>query len=448
MQLSVAAGPAAEEQLHPGLRKKFHRHRVRLGRLHRDIRVLADRIVRHQITLEGMPALMGDHIHVAAGAVEIGEDERRPVIRQIGHIAACLLGFPAEHIEQLVLAHKVHERSGLRRERAVHLPSGSQNLLRRADRSRIALLKIDAFVDVAQPVQTESSPAGLMNPLREGHKILLHLLPEGGHLVAAVAVSPHPRVAQRQIGIVPHRLALLRAAPDQPVVDLLDLLLIRGIEGGHTVPRRLTDRPVRTAQIRRHQRKIQRLPVPLDLRGSEQLVVAGLKCIFLLHEGNDLRIHRLHRQLHVPDRHRPDPFLHVSAVRRRVQCLLILCHQVLEDRSELIVVILLLCVKCIRHIDIVPDLSQRHLRRRVIHGAVIALMHAERLLTGTCRLQIRGQRGELRPEALLFNSCIWKFPEYHRLFPSPPETERMSCRSIPQKKRCRIRAAQRDIKLY
>ncbi len=282
MQLSVAAGPAAEEQLHPGLRKKFHRHRVRLGRLHRDIRVLADRIVRHQITLEGMPALMGDHIHVAAGAVEIGEDERRPVIRQIGHIAACLLGFPAEHIEQLVLAHKVHERSGLRRERAVHLPSGSQNLLRRADRSRIALLKIDAFVDVAQPVQTESSPAGLMNPLREGHKILLHLLPEGGHLVAAVAVSPHPRVAQRQIGIVPHRLALLRAAPDQ---------------------------------IRCHQRKIQCLPVPLDLRGGEQLVIAGLESIFLLHEGNDFRIHRFHRQLHVPDRHRPDPLLHVSAVR-------------------------------------------------------------------------------------------------------------------------------------
>ena len=57
-------------------------------------------------------------------------------------------------------------------------------------------------------------------------KILLHLLPEGGHLVTAVAVSPHPRIAQRQIGIVSHRLALLRAAPDQPVVDLLDLLLI------------------------------------------------------------------------------------------------------------------------------------------------------------------------------------------------------------------------------
>ena len=49
--------------------------------------------------LERMTALMRDDIHITAGTVEIGEDKRCMVERQIGHVTACLLRLASQDIK-------------------------------------------------------------------------------------------------------------------------------------------------------------------------------------------------------------------------------------------------------------------------------------------------------------------------------------------------------------
>ena len=104
----------SEEQIHPGLGEEFHRHGVRFSRLHRDIRMLSDRIIGDNPALEGMSALMRDDIRIPGGSVEVCEDEWSLVVRQVRHVASCLLCPAPDYVKQMIVAHEVHELSGLR----------------------------------------------------------------------------------------------------------------------------------------------------------------------------------------------------------------------------------------------------------------------------------------------------------------------------------------------
>ena len=114
MHIHIILCPVSEEQIHPGFRKELHGHGMCFCRFHGNIRMLIDRVICNDISLECVSALMCDDIGVAAGAVEIGKNERRSVIRQIGHITACFLGFSAKYIKQIVVTHEVHELCSFR----------------------------------------------------------------------------------------------------------------------------------------------------------------------------------------------------------------------------------------------------------------------------------------------------------------------------------------------
>ena len=215
--------------------------------------MFADRILTDNISLERVSALVGNNIGVAAGSVEVCEDKRRLVIRDIGHVTAGRLCFAPDNIEKLVIAHEIHELCGLGRKLVIHLSSGFQNLLRSADGCGISLSEVHTLVIVHQVIQPEALSSSLVELFRERNKILLHLLPELRDIASVIAVAHHSRVAERQIVLVPHGLALMRAVLHEPVIQIVQLFLIFRKERRKGLVRFLADRAVTAVQIRPHQ---------------------------------------------------------------------------------------------------------------------------------------------------------------------------------------------------
>ena len=113
MELLILVRLIAKEALHPGIGKKLHAHGM-------DFRSLrgGETVFRHGlhlvcgIRLKSVPCLMGQHIHVRAGAIEVAENERRVVIGKEGAVAACRLAGLCLKIHQLMRAHKAEELPG------------------------------------------------------------------------------------------------------------------------------------------------------------------------------------------------------------------------------------------------------------------------------------------------------------------------------------------------
>lgn len=149
MHPDVVLRAGAEEKIHPRLGEKLHRHRVGLRCLHRDVIVLEDRVIGCDVALESVAALMGDDIRITGGAVKVCKYVRCLVVRNHRHVAAGLLILAAEHIEELIVAHEVHEATGFRREFAIHLAAILENFRRCADDGRVAVCEGNALIDVA-----------------------------------------------------------------------------------------------------------------------------------------------------------------------------------------------------------------------------------------------------------------------------------------------------------
>ena len=114
MHLSVCVSFFFKKQIHPWFCKEFHRHRMNLCCLHRDIPMLFDRITSRNISLERMTALMCHNIHISACSIEIGKNKRCAIFRKICHITAGLFCLSAEHIKEFILHHKFKELFCLR----------------------------------------------------------------------------------------------------------------------------------------------------------------------------------------------------------------------------------------------------------------------------------------------------------------------------------------------
>ena len=226
---------------------------MNLRRLHGDVTVLPDRILAGEIALEGMAAFMGYDIYVTAGPVEVCKNEGRIIDRHIGHIAPGSLGLAAQHIEQLVLHHEIIELFGLGGKLAVHLPARRKNLLRAAEGRGISVIKIYRIVDIAQLLKPQPLSSAVMELLRKGNQILLHLLPEGLHLLLAVTVAHHLVIAQLHKILISHLLGLSGAVLHQLIIQLVQLLHVGHEEIALSLPRRLSDISVRIDQVRPHQ---------------------------------------------------------------------------------------------------------------------------------------------------------------------------------------------------
>ena len=128
---------------------------------HGDIRMLQDRVVCCQITLESMTALMRDNIHISAGSIEIGKYEGSMEIRHISHIAAHFFIGSGKHLQKMVIQHKIEKFSGLLRKLPVHFLTCQKGVLVTSDGFRTSLREADAFITEIQFVKSQAYPAVL-----------------------------------------------------------------------------------------------------------------------------------------------------------------------------------------------------------------------------------------------------------------------------------------------
>ena len=417
MHFPIGVSSVPEEPFHPFFREKFHGHGMAFRRLHGDVRMLPNGILSGKIALEGMAAFMGDYIHVPAGSVEVGEDERRVIQRKIGHISAHSLVLAAKHIKQTVLHHEVKKFLCLRGQLLIHPLSGRQDLLRRSRRIGISLLKINALVNIRKLLQSQTFLSSFMQLFHKRHEILLHLAAEGLYLRLIIAVSVHAVIAQLHIIFVPQLLRLFRAVFHQLIINVVQFLFIFLEKGGKLLPSPPSDFPVGISEIGPQQGQVQRLAVPVDLRRSEKLFIGSCQRIFLLHQRNQLLLHGFSGQLHIFKGHRSDLFLQYFAVRGIIQKLLVLDHHVAVARAHFIIIILLRAVKFIRGISVMPGLRQRHHGIHPVPQRIIPFMNRELLFSALCRGKILFQTVEflLHPvkihpfigHILIFHACLF-----------------------------------------
>ena len=303
-----------EKEMVPWLGEKFHGHGVDFRRLHSDIRMFPDRILRRQISLERMSALVGHDIHISAGSVKVRKDKRRLVIRKIGHIAADCLRLSSEDIHQLIFHHKVKEFPGFRRKLPVHLLSRRQDLFRCTFRLWISLRSEYLLVRPGHNVHSKTISALLVHFFRKRHKNLFHLTAQIFHLFPSIAVSLHSQIAQRCIGFKSKLPRLLRAVFHQPVIQLIQFLS-DALKKFVLLFRRLSaDSRIRAGQIRSQQRKVQSFPVPVDLRACQQFFILCHQGVLLLHQRDHLVGHCFHSHFHIFERNRSDLLLQLCPV--------------------------------------------------------------------------------------------------------------------------------------
>ena len=221
------AGIRAEEALGPGPGEELHAHGVDLAGLHAGPDALQRDALAVEPALEGVARLVGDHLHVVLGAVEVCEDKGDLIVRDAGAVAAGALALGGEDIQQLPVQHGPEELLRLGGELAVELHALGQDLIRGAHGPGIAGAEL-------QRVVRETHGIGLSQPLRlaavDAVRHRDEVLYDGGaellHVVFSVAVAAHAVVAQGGVALVAQLSAHLVPELHQLVVEAVQLGLV------------------------------------------------------------------------------------------------------------------------------------------------------------------------------------------------------------------------------
>ena len=108
MAVTVFIGIRAEEAFGIGVAELLHGHGMNLGYVGRFAVIIADGLGAHGfVPGEGVAHFVGEHLGIEGGVVEAGENKRRAVFGQIGHIAGGCLSGAVFQVEKPVLYHKV-----------------------------------------------------------------------------------------------------------------------------------------------------------------------------------------------------------------------------------------------------------------------------------------------------------------------------------------------------
>ena len=188
-----------------------------------------------------MARLVGDHLHIVLGAVEVGKDEGDLIVRDTGAVAAGALALGGEDIQQLPVQHGPEELLRLGRELAVELHALGQDLIRGAHGPGIAGAELQGVVGkahgigLAQPLRLAAVDA-----VRHRDQVLHHGGAELLHIVLGVAVAAHAVVAEGGVALVAQLPAHLVPELHQLVVEAVQLGLVvliplaLGLPGGET----------------------------------------------------------------------------------------------------------------------------------------------------------------------------------------------------------------------
>ena len=221
MHLSVCVSFFFKKQIHPWFCKEFHRHRMNLCCLHRDIPMLFDRITSRNISLERMTTLMCHNIHISACSIEIGKNKRCTVFRKICHISTGFFRLSSQNIKQLIFHHEVKKLFRFRRKFFVHFLSIRHDFFRRALWFWIASGKIHILINIRKLFQTQSLSSVLMHLLCQRNKILFDLSAEILNFFFSIGITVHPVISKFYIIVISKKSCLLGTILHQLIVNLI-----------------------------------------------------------------------------------------------------------------------------------------------------------------------------------------------------------------------------------
>ena len=175
---------------------------------------------------------MSYDLHVAAGAVEVGEDIRRLVGRQRGAVPAARLARAGQDVHHAVFKHVVYELGGLAAQLVVEAPPGLQDVLRRANGAGVAVGEPHGAVGVAHgQALAQALRHRLVHAVGYRHDVVHDGGAEALHVGLVVAVALHTVVAQGDVAVVPQLPPHLVAQRHQLGVDGVQALRVLGVPG-------------------------------------------------------------------------------------------------------------------------------------------------------------------------------------------------------------------------
>ena len=280
----------AEKALRPGPGHKLHGHGVDLAGLHAGPDVAARDPVPVHPAGEGVARLVGDHLHVPLGAVEVGENEGHLVVHDPGAVAAPGLALGSQHVHQIVVQHGLEKLAGLRGQLVVELFALGDDIVRRALGPGVAGTEFQGVVGVAQGIGHPDA-LGLRpeNPVGQGHQILAHGGPEALHVLLGVAVALHAVVAQGGVALIAQLAAHLVPQVGQLVINAVQLGLVVLVPLAHRLPGSQTAGVVRVALEGPHLGQGVGLTLKGDLGGGDELLMLLGQVVLPLELGHDLR---------------------------------------------------------------------------------------------------------------------------------------------------------------
>ena len=363
----ILAGGGAEEQVVEGAGEELHAHGVALAGLHGGAHELGNDALLHGAPAgKGVARLVGQHVHVAGGAVEVGENEGGMVVVNLGAVAAGGLAVLAEHVQQLIFIHVVDEGGGLGAQIVVHLQTGGQDVVGAALGDGVAVGEEHQVIVELQLVKADALGLGLLYPGHDGHQVGSDLITEGSHLGGVVAVAAQTVVGQGDEVVVAHHAALGGADVDKLVIEPVQLLTVLVEEAALGLGGRLADGTVGALLVGAQLGQGHGLAVELHHGGGVQLLVLAGELILLLNQLHHLRLEGAEFNLQVGENQLAELLLQGGAEGGGQHGGVDLLLQLTQEGEVLVVEVVLLVVEFVTGVDGVADIGQ------VAHGADMA----------------------------------------------------------------------------
>ena len=229
-----------------------------------------------------MPALMGQHIHIAGCAVPVRKDKGRFIVRDNFLISAAHLARAAHHIKHFVVLHEVDERTGHRAEFVVHLAGACHQFLIIAMGRRVSICKIEGTVPEHRMFKAD--PLGFQRHdfCKHRHHVNGHFIAKSLDLFWPIADPVHPHIAQLAVIFIAEHPGLFIAIVNQLVIDAVKFLPVRIKISGFRVISGPAHCRVHTFFIQVQLRNGQLLTVQCDKRTAIQFLVCADQGIFFL----------------------------------------------------------------------------------------------------------------------------------------------------------------------
>ena len=414
MTVQIFFGIRTEEALRPGPGHELHGHGVDLTGLHPRPDVTGGHPIPVHPAGKGVARLVGDHLHIPLGSVEVGKNEGHLVVHDAGAVAAAGLALGGQHVQQFILQHGAEKLAGLRGQLIIELLPLGQDIVRRPLRTGIAGAKFQGVVRVAQRV-LYADPAGLLleNPVGQRHQVLAHGGAELLHILLGIAVAAHSVIAQGGISLIAQLFAHLIPKTGQFVINAVQVALVVLVPAPHCLPGGQAAGIVRIGGKGGHLGDGILPILKGNFGGGDELLVLLRQIVLLLKLGHNLRGESLQGDLGVEEHQ-------VAVLRFKVLAEGGLQHGQLPRLLVLLQLgnrgvpkVHLAIVELVPGVDGVADTGQGAQGFHMAVGLLLLQKHSLGLVIALRLLQTSGELSQLPLKRLQFRALIGHLRKSH-----------------------------------